>query len=252
MKKRVLFLITAFMLVFCFVSCGSETSNDATPTPTVKYNVSFVTNCTEVLSNVSVEQGKSLEKPKALEKSGYQFFGWYADAEFETAEVTFPFFPTRDTVLFARWVSNTVVKASTLALYVMANGVKTENTYKYRMYYDTDGGYTDEDNIYYNENTNKFTIESIVKLYIGGTSISSCRIEFTYGSISLGQGEYKYESGMAFGSFSTSFTFNADMKSLKYGTSLLVDERNHVFSMVQSVCTDFNSAFESTLGFGLA
>ena len=81
------------------------------------YNVSFETNGGSVISSCRVTEISSA--PETI-RDGYTFAGWYTDSELNV-HVEFPFTPTHDTVLYAKWQKNYTIS------FVTNGGSSVEN-----------------------------------------------------------------------------------------------------------------------------
>lgn len=105
MKKRYL-LISLIPLILS----GCNSSNESTTSPSIqppnsvvikKYVIKFE-NCS--LEDVTVEEGKELQKPSDPVKANSLFVGWYYDSEF-TKSVSFPVVDNSDLTLYANFYS---------------------------------------------------------------------------------------------------------------------------------------------------
>lgn len=76
----------------------------APPAPT-KYYVEFVTNDGSEVETVYVSV---IEESPVTTKPGFDFEGWFEDPEF-TTQAEFPYYPTKNTVLYAKWQQSTTV-----------------------------------------------------------------------------------------------------------------------------------------------
>ena len=74
------------------------------PAPT-KYYVEFVTNDGSEVETVYVSV---IEESPVTTKPGFDFEGWFEDPEF-TTQAEFPYYPTKNTVLYAKWQQSTTV-----------------------------------------------------------------------------------------------------------------------------------------------
>ena len=63
------------------------------------YEVSFVSDGTEILESIKVKEDGTIEEPKAPVKEGYDFVGWYSDSE----KFDFTTKITEDITLEAKW-----------------------------------------------------------------------------------------------------------------------------------------------------
>ena len=72
--------------------------------------VSFNTDTTEVVENMVVEQGETIQLPEP-EKEGYHLEGWYTDAGL-TERVAEPYTPGGDVTLYAKWTEAAAGTAS--------------------------------------------------------------------------------------------------------------------------------------------
>ena len=96
--KRIVYLFVLILLL-C-VGCEVETVEE----PVVKtYTVSFVTNTDSVMSDLTVEEGKSARAPEEPVNEGYVFGGWYSDSSL-TKKFNFPAKVSADITLYAKWI----------------------------------------------------------------------------------------------------------------------------------------------------
>lgn len=70
-------------------------------TEKIYYVVSFITSGTAV-NSITVEQGESIAVIPTTYKEKYNFIGWYTDEAY-TNKITFPFTPTQDITLYAKF-----------------------------------------------------------------------------------------------------------------------------------------------------
>ena len=66
------------------------------------YTVTFDSKGGSTVAPISVSPGTSVEEPGKPTKRTFTFKGWYKDAEL-TQEQAFPFTPTEDVTLYAKW-----------------------------------------------------------------------------------------------------------------------------------------------------
>lgn len=69
----------------------------------IEYKVSFEEAGGSEVADVTVMNGKTMEKPADPQREGYQFLGWYADSEFTTPYLFGTQLVTSDTTLYAQW-----------------------------------------------------------------------------------------------------------------------------------------------------
>lgn len=66
--------------------------------------ITFVTNGGNTIDNLVLPQGAELEMPLPT-RVGYEFLGWFNDAEFTNEFVLF-YMPSKDTTVYAKWIGN--------------------------------------------------------------------------------------------------------------------------------------------------
>lgn len=67
------------------------------------YTISFDTNGGNHFNTITINEGDLLQTPDNPIRDNYQFIGWYDNSVFNGNVLTFPFYPTSDIVLYARW-----------------------------------------------------------------------------------------------------------------------------------------------------
>lgn len=92
-KKFLLFALSVIMAAAVFAACGDKTT---------KYDLSFVTNGGDAIASVSVEEGADYTLPTPT-REGYEFDGWYLNAEFTGEKVT-SITVTQDSSVYAKWI----------------------------------------------------------------------------------------------------------------------------------------------------
>ena len=73
----------------------------------VEYIVAFETNGG---STIAMRSYSVIETSPVTTRSGYTFVGWYDNIELEGNPITFPYTPTKTTVLYAKWVKDAAEK----------------------------------------------------------------------------------------------------------------------------------------------
>ena len=84
-----------------FRSTSSTGGGSGTVTPTT-YTVKFETNGGNAIDSVEVTKDNTVSEPTAPEKEGYDFAGWYTDAEL-TSKYDFAAAVTKNMTLYAAW-----------------------------------------------------------------------------------------------------------------------------------------------------
>ena len=134
LKKISLFLITSLFL-FVVVGCNFQQTPD---NKEEKFTVSFECEMECELESVEVLNGELVEEPKLHEHSGFVFLGWYNGEnlwDFENDEVS------KDLTLTARWEEHT---HEFIDGKCECGELEPEPT-KYKLSFDTDGGYIIDD-----------------------------------------------------------------------------------------------------------
>lgn len=93
-EKVLMIIATLIITVSVFVACGHKGNEDA------DYTVTYVTNggsavASAKLSNITVEPTTTRE--------GYDFAGWFDNADFNGARIVFPYTLSKNTTLYAKW-----------------------------------------------------------------------------------------------------------------------------------------------------
>lgn len=89
------------------------------PDPDVptEFTVAYNTNGgIPLLPTASVTEGDSLQSPANPTRNGYTFAGWYKDPSF-TREAVFPYTPNKNSVLYAKWDSDSASADVTVQFY---------------------------------------------------------------------------------------------------------------------------------------
>lgn len=73
-----------------------------TPVPIDTYTVNFVTNGGSSVESVTAAQ---IQTEPVSDKDNYTFDGWYDNPEFNGSRVEFPYTPTENTTLYAKWTA---------------------------------------------------------------------------------------------------------------------------------------------------
>ena len=76
-KAKLLVLLLLIVMVFC-TACGP--TGDPEPT---SYTVTFTSEGDITIPSQTIEEGQTATRPEAPTRDGYQFLGWYLDAEGE-------------------------------------------------------------------------------------------------------------------------------------------------------------------------
>ena len=93
--KRFIVLFIVLMIV-CSTSCENPFLIEITD----MYTVSFETDCPQTIESYRT---KCVEKIQAVQKTGATFEGWYTNASFTGACVSFPYDVKKDTTFYAKW-----------------------------------------------------------------------------------------------------------------------------------------------------
>lgn len=112
--KKLTYISLLFVMIFTIVGCEktepvtqppviTETPVTPTPTPVVKYTVTFNSNGGSTITSIEVEQNNKVSAPTNPTKEGYTFIGWFSDEaltkswNFENDVIT------ANTTLYAKW-----------------------------------------------------------------------------------------------------------------------------------------------------
>ena len=87
------------------ISIGSDNSSLISATKIynsdgIERTYSFVTNCEQTIDS---QTAYNLSKLPELKRDGYEFLGWYDNAQFEGDAITAPYFSKDKTTLYAKW-----------------------------------------------------------------------------------------------------------------------------------------------------
>ena len=99
MKKRIIALALMLIMILAFSSCDLFNKTPETHTLTLD------TRGGSTIEPLSVENGKTAQKPADPTREGYTFAGWYAD-EACTTEWSFETPITANTTIYAKWIEN--------------------------------------------------------------------------------------------------------------------------------------------------
>ena len=94
-KKFLLVAVIALIAATSFTACS------ACGEKTTKYELSFATNGGAAIASVSVEEGASYTLPTPV-REGYEFDGWYLNADFTGERVT-EVTVTAESTVYAKW-----------------------------------------------------------------------------------------------------------------------------------------------------
>lgn len=86
-------------------SSSTEEASDSQAVEVVQpdiYTVSFETNGGKRVESQEVSEGDYAFTPEEPTRSGYSFEGWYTSPDYYE-KVTFPFQPTKDVIIYAKW-----------------------------------------------------------------------------------------------------------------------------------------------------
>ena len=97
------------LAVSVFTGCGGDSgsknnNNNPTPTPTPTYSVSFFTNGGSAVTTRSVQQGGVITASPETTRESYVFDGWFTDNNTFASKVSFPYTPTGNITLYAKWI----------------------------------------------------------------------------------------------------------------------------------------------------
>lgn len=67
------------------------------------YIVSFVTDGGSEIPDMEIDEGNGIQASPATIKPGYEFLGWFDNAQMEGEAVVFPYTPASDVTLYAKW-----------------------------------------------------------------------------------------------------------------------------------------------------
>lgn len=91
--------------------------DDPDPDVPAEFTVVYNTNGgIPLLPTVSVTEGDTLQSPAKPIRNGYTFAGWYKDPSFES-EAVFPYTPNKNSVLYAKWDSDSASEDVTVQFY---------------------------------------------------------------------------------------------------------------------------------------
>ena len=100
----VLFTLAISVFTGCGGDGGSKNNNDnKEQQPQETYSVSFNTTGGSSVTARSVKPGESISEPDSPTRAGYNFVGWYASSDFSGSPVPFPYTPTGNITLYAKW-----------------------------------------------------------------------------------------------------------------------------------------------------
>ena len=121
--KLLCFLLTALAMLLHSACSSDSSSNSESGTET--YTVSFETSGGSEIKSLSVEDGKTIEKPADPAKEGFTFGGWYSDESLES-EWNFGTAVKKNITRYAKWEKNTVEQSVFTVAFDADNG--SENT----------------------------------------------------------------------------------------------------------------------------
>ena len=104
--KRVFACVAAIAALSLFVSCENPLFVEATRI----YKVDFETNGGSSIPSCRTDK---IEIAPTTQKKGERFMGWYSNAAFAGAQVSFPFTPAGNTILYAKWLKTYHVRFET-------------------------------------------------------------------------------------------------------------------------------------------
>lgn len=98
MKKcfKLLTIIFCVAILLGIVSACSEE-------PIENYFIVTFKSNNDYIGSEHVKEGESVSEPEAPTKQDYSFIGWYENSDFSGEKVVFPYTPTKDTTLYAKW-----------------------------------------------------------------------------------------------------------------------------------------------------
>lgn len=115
MKKHILLLLVIFMSSLLLFGCQGSNQDQIA----IKFNENGGTD----ISNIHVDKNESINKPYDPTKEGFIFGGWFSDEELSTA-ITWPYTPSSDMTLYAKWDIDPSIQYYTISWKV--NGVIVE------------------------------------------------------------------------------------------------------------------------------
>ena len=90
--------------VSVFTGCGGKSDGEnPRPTPTPTYSVQFITNGGSAVDARSVQQGGVITTSPETTREGFVFDGWFTDNNTFANKVSFPYTPTGNITLYAKW-----------------------------------------------------------------------------------------------------------------------------------------------------
>ena len=100
----VLFTLIASVFTGCGGGSGSSNNNNNNQQPaTTTYSVSFNTNGGSSVMARSVQQGGAIATSPETTRAGFVFDGWFTDNNTFLNKVSFPYTPTGNITLYAKW-----------------------------------------------------------------------------------------------------------------------------------------------------
>ena len=104
--KRVFACVAVIAAFLLFVSCENPLFVEATRL----YKVDFETNGGSSIPSCRTDK---IESAPTTQKEGERFIGWYTNAAFAGAQISFPFSPAGNTILYAKWLKTYHVRFET-------------------------------------------------------------------------------------------------------------------------------------------
>ncbi len=113
-------IILVLALTLSLIGCvGVDAFADVVPSNdddvAVSYVIEFNTGTEQTFNPIEtrVLELAQVPTPNAQYKPGYDFAGWYLTSDFSGSRLTFPYTFTRNTTIYAKWISKSVIKIST-------------------------------------------------------------------------------------------------------------------------------------------
>ncbi len=113
------FILVVALTLSLFACVGVDAyAGDVTPLNdddvAVSYVIEFNTGTDERFDPIETREleQKDVPTPSATYKPGYEFAGWYLSSDYSGSRLTFPHTFTRNTTIYAKWISRSVVKIS--------------------------------------------------------------------------------------------------------------------------------------------
>ena len=97
-------LVIAAISLLLLTGCGGGSESNNNPT-SLTYSVSFITNGGSSVTARSVQQGGAISTSPVTTREGYDFDGWFTDNYTFENNVSFPYIPTGNITLYAKWIS---------------------------------------------------------------------------------------------------------------------------------------------------